>query len=288
MLAHSLKSKPKNPSPIPKRYQRAWRALQIAAQPHWHLGALQALKQALADLASQLRPATWCEYRRAGVLERLAAGREQEADELQALQQRDCSATRPTRKSRRRTVDQEEVASLVAKAKEQDDKLLACALLLAWRYGLRAAEMARLEMAGPWLLVRSAKRTSNRGSDRRISIPEKERPVLAQWIPLLAAVSTEALRMRLYRLCREVMPRRQGITFHRIRHQVSSDLKSSGIEEVSIARLLGHRSCKSTRSYGDPRRGRMQRKMPQVRSEFEPKPVASTPPSRQVPPTPKT
>lgn len=278
MLAHSI-PKPKNP--IPKRYQRAWRALQIAAQPHTDLGPLGAMKRALADLAPKVRPATWCEYRRAGVLERLAAGREQEADELQALQQRDCSETRQCRKSRRRTVGHEEVLALIARAKEQGDQLLVCALLLAWRYGLRAAEMAGLTMVGPDLMVRSAKRTATRGSSRKIGIAAKERPVLEQWLPRLRTISTEALRMRLYRLCQEVLPRRQGITFHRIRHQVASDLKSSGIDEVSIARLLGHRSCKSTRSYGDPRRGRMQRKMPPVRSEFEPKPVASTPPSRQ-------
>lgn len=200
---------------------------------------------------------------------------------MQALQQRDCSETRQRRKSRRRTVGHEEVFALIARAKEQDDKLLACALLLAWRYGLRAAEMRGLTMAGPYLMVRSAKRTSTRGSSRKIGIPEKERPIFEKWLPRLRDISTEALRMRLYRLCQEVLQRRQGITFHRIRHQVASDLMSSGVDEVSIARLLGHRSCKSTRSYGDPRRGRMPRKMPPVRSEFEPRPVANTPPSRQ-------
>lgn len=275
--------RPPAPASIPARYQRAWRALQQAATPHSHLGPYQSLRQALISLAPVLRPASWCEYRRAGVLHFGVVRKYDEAEALQALRQSDYTKTRPGRRHRRRTITHEEVLRLVARARELGDDTLAASVLLAWIYGLRAAEIGNLELDGNTLIVKSAKRTRVRGSDRQITIPDRDRSLVRFLLPRLVGVTTAALRMRLWRLCRDVMPRRQGITFHRLRHQVASDYKAFGADELSLARLLGHRSCRSTRSYGDKRRGKKKRQMPEVTAEFEPKPAPPLPGAQKFP-----
>lgn len=94
--------------------------------------------------------------------------------------------------------------------------------------------------------------------------------------------------MRLYRLSKELYPRRQPVTFHRVRHQVASDWKAQGLELAEIAKLLGHRSCQSTNGYGDPRRGKGSpaRKKFEVKAEYEPKPLKWSPPASRKGPAP--
>lgn len=290
MISRHIKQQAPNSSQqhaqVPKRYRRALQALVHACEPFAALGFPAAYLSGLRSIAGTLRGATWCEYRRAAVLACQAAGLDEAANTIQALKQAECSTTRPGRRYRRRTITREEVSALITKAIERRDSVLAFALHMGWRYGVRAAELMNLRVSSNQLWIRSAKRTHNRGNDRRVTIPGKEIGHFQKYIPLLALETPNSIRMRLYRLCKQVIPNRQGITLHRIRHQVASDLKRSKVPLVVIAKLLGHRSMKSVKTYGDPRRGRLVRGTPPVVAEFEPQPVRNVAPQKTSGPAP--
>jgi hypothetical protein len=216
----------------------------------------------------------------------MAAGREDHAKVIQALQQSACTTTRPPRRHRRRTITKEEIQQLIAHARARKDYLTAFALALGSRYGVRAAELTTLKIQGKLLFVKTAKRTRARGSNRWFAIRDSEMHIYIKYIPQLAQISAAALRDRLYRLSKEVFPRRQGITYHRIRHQVSSNFKASGVDIALIAKILGQRSTRSVFTYGDPRRGKTGQTPPPVRAEFEPTPTSRQPPSKNRMPKP--
>ena len=272
---------------LPPRYVRALRALKLAAKPFAKMSCPEAFAHALKAVASDLRPATWCEYRRAAVLECERRGFAQAAVLLQDMKQADFGVARKKNK-KRITITAAEKDALASAAKKKGDQAILFSILLCWRYGLRAAELPRLAVQDNYLFVASAKKTGVRGSDRRFKIANQEIEIVTRVAKLLSTETSEKLRARLYRLGKKVFPKNKiGITFHRIRHQVASDLKSSKVDIISIAKILGHRSCKSTNLYGDPRRGSSGRGAPPVEAEFEPRPAPGLPPRTDPGATPR-
>lgn len=270
---------PPPPPGYPKRYLRALAALILASRR-----LKLPLDQALTAIAPGIRKATFFEYRRAATLYLQMTGRPAHAEHFAKIQRPKSEAT----KTKRRTIAFDDVKALATAAEKRGDYALNTALELSWKYGLRAAELSSVEVVGNELRVKGAKRTASRGSDRTIVLGEKAAQRLGRRVELLKSENAEALRMRLYRLCKELYPRRQPVTFHRVRHQVASDLKAQGVEITEIAKLLGHRSCKSTNGYGDPRRGKgsATRARIAVKAEHEPKPLKSAPPARIKAPQP--
>lgn len=272
--------------PFPKRYERALKAITLAAKPYEDDGYPIAYKKALGEIAANLRPATWCEYRRAAVLECKRLDLHDAARDIQLLKQADFTSRRP-KKQKKITITADDTHVLLETAGKSGDVALRFALVLCWRYGLRAAELPNLSIDGTHLVIKGAKRTGVRGSNRRIKFHNKEREQFERVVAILAQETSVTLRARLYRLRRKLFPKATiGITFHRIRHQVASDLKRSNVDIVTIAKLLGHRSCKSTNAYGDPRRGSARRGVPPVIAEFEPRPTPEMPPRSKAGPAP--
>ena len=210
------------------------------------------------------------------------------AARFEKIQRPEAARTEGPKKTKRRTIKLETAQALAKAAADRKDYSLGVAIELSWRFGLRLAEFAGVEVRGNSLEVKGAKRTTRRSSNRTIVLGEKDAKRLGRLIGKLKSENPEALRMRLYRLSKELYPRRQPVTFHRIRHQVASDLKAQGVEIEEIAKLLGHRSCASTNGYGDPRRGKGSAKRSKltVKAEYEPKPLKSSPPAARKGPAP--
>lgn len=263
------------PPGYPKRYLRPLNALVKAASNS------TTLDQALIDLATRVRKSTFFEYRRAVVIYLQMTNQPSRAAQFAKIQRPEAARLDGPKKKKRRTIEIKTVQTLFKAAADRKDYSLVLALELGWKYGLRLAEFAGVEVRENRLEITSAKRTSRRGSNRAIALTDDDAERLGRSIAKLKAENPEALRMRLYRLSKELYPRRQPVTFHRVRHQVASDLKAQGVEIAEIAKLLGHRSCQSTQGYGDPRRGKgspARRKL-DVKAEHQPKPLKSSPPA---------
>lgn len=261
---------------LPKRYQRAWRAIcrRLPANPN-----IKDILRALVGLAPQLRPATFCEYRRAITL--MLSSRPELAAQFGSIRQRQHvhADWKPPRKVRKRSIAKEQIAVLIDAARFREQDSLAGAMSLVSRYGMRAAELPTLEMlstetGSTCLHIRSAKRTSVRGNDRKVPIAPEELDEVRRCVEAVQGLNVRAAQMALYRLDLEIhSSRKQRITFHRIRHQLASNAKADGIALVDLAALLGHRSTKSTRSYGDARRGTKGTSIPQAIPETMPRDI---------------
>jgi integrase len=181
-------------------------------------------------------------------------------------------------KLRKRSIERERLKALVMEANRAKDKRLFFALILADHYALRLAEIPNLNIelkkdGNYYLVIKGAKRTVNRGSNRSALIPASEIHWHQTAVTILRGCNAERLRKNLWALDKKLFPSHDAyrVTIHRIRDQVASDLKASGVSMYQTAALLGHRSQKSTEHYGNRRRGKRKRSPIEVLPEVRPK-----------------
>jgi len=140
---------------------------------------------------------------------------------------------------------------------------LKAALILSKSTGCRPAEMLHIKALGNnKFFIPSAKKTEDglRGLDRTIKLSIKEAQLVEQALKTLAALDPSkgktSLQKALERASKKTWPRRKKqITFYSFRHQMSSDLKSAGVDLKTRSYIMGHQSTASISSYGDVRYG---------------------------------
>ena len=112
--------------------------------------------------------------------------------------------------------------------------------------------------------IMSAKKRDDRGLDRLIKIEDCHTGKIRKAIALLAEVPDEqkenlhnVARMRLARFVAKEFPRRRAKpSLYTLRHQMGSDLKSSGMPETKRSAIMGHRSTQSIQVYGNSKSGK--------------------------------
>lgn len=264
---------------VSKRYRKAIMAIVRDILHHELPVSVESLETVLKIKAANLRSATFCEYRKAAI--EFADACSWDSSNLRRLVQVDLlqEGQRRPRKRRKLPLGVNRLRALYTTARQRGDETLAAALLIATWFGVRLGELPTLRVVRAvndekvFLVVKSAKRTPVRGSNRDLEIPLEHQAIVTAAVNTIHGCNTEQLRKRLYYLDRELYPRHTyRVTIHRIRHQVASDLKASGIDLADLGALLGHRSQKSTEHYGDRRHGKRRRLPGTVQSEFVPRP----------------
>ena len=144
------------------------------------------------------------------------------------------------------------------------DLVLSSAVAISSILGCRPAEIMGIELKpGNQVFIPGAKHSGklNRGLDRLLEVNERSYSTLKVSLAILKKAEPgrkgviHQVQCRLDRLVRELWPRRKARpSLYSFRHQLGSDLKSSGKERTEIAYIMGHASTESVEVYGDRRR----------------------------------
>jgi|TARA_A100001391_G_scaffold110847_1_gene74306 integrase len=156
--------------------------------------------------------------------------------------------------------------------KKTPDLSLVGALTVVHITGCRPSEMMSIQLLPDnGIYIEGSKQTEDgsRGMDRHLYLDDESFRIFSialnhmkkELEKLKAHQTDEAavsmLQKRLDRLNKKLFPKRKKhITFKSFRHQLGSELKSSGQDRVTCAAILGHQSVDSINQYGDSRSGR--------------------------------
>lgn len=159
----------------------------------------------------------------------------------------------------------------VKSVKEADEKQLKQYFMMVNDYeSLAAVEMTRLTGARPAELrsirvenglvhIRGAKQSHDglRGLDRVLVLPDIETQLVAEMLKVLRTANVGAVQDRLSAAGRRLWPQRRAVpSLYSWRHQLGSDLKSSGLSRFEIAYVMGHQSTESVEQYGNRKTAR--------------------------------
>lgn len=158
------------------------------------------------------------------------------------------------------------------KSKKTPDSSLAGAITVAWMIGCRPSEMMSIQLLPEnGIFIKGSKQTDDgmRGMDRYLYLNDESFKIFSVGLELmkrelekLAPGETQMravgmLQKRLDGLNKKLFPKRKKhITFKSFRHQLGSELKSSSLDRVQSAAILGHQSVDSINKYGDSRSGK--------------------------------
>lgn len=175
------------------------------------------------------------------------------------------------KQKRVKKVSAAEHKQLISDCIEKQDISLAAALIIAKLTGCRPAEMLSITLhSGNRVHIIGAKKTEDgkRGLDRELILPADLFKHMPKLLKLLHQEVTKSdnvdperamhrIQRRLENAVRRLWPRRKHhITLYSYRHQLGSDLKSSGLDNIETSAILGHQNVNSANSYGDARSGR--------------------------------
>lgn len=234
--------------------------------------SISGIKSALLDSALDYRPAYWRRLKRAIQHTLEIHGRFKAAKVIGALKNpitepdSPLSKLKKPKQKRVKRVSQEEHDKLLNHFIKKSDSLMLGALEIVKILGCRPSELFNLKLLGEsTVFISGAKKTEDglRGLDRTLILDDKTFKRLLYAFNLLnlgsslttdKTVVIKRLQRRLQTATKSIWRRRHHhITFYSYRHQLGSDLKSSGIPPKSIAAIMGHQSTVSVDSYGDRR-----------------------------------
>jgi len=258
------------------------------------------LESALLNAALDYRPAYWRRLKRAIHYTLELYGRHKAADAISKLtnpvtiKNSPLNSLKKPKQKRVKRVTTSEHHKLMAHFNSKCDPQMLGALEILRILGCRPAELANLTLLGDQTVhVEGVKKTQDgqRGLDRTLFLDKEAYDQLVNAFRLLNSHSVDdiskvvkRLQRRLQTATKALWPRRkQHITFYSYRHQLGSDLKSSGLPATTIAAVMGHQSTVSVGTYGDSRSGSL-RLLPTPTEETINK--VRTPTSRQSGPRP--
>ena len=231
------------------------------------------LRDALKKVAGEYRPDYWRRLRNALAYDQIAAGYYDTASEISSFQNPittnpEAKKEAPKKQRRHRRLSAEDLRELRVALVEKGDNQVHAMVCLARATGCRPNEMLGVKIVrrdpdgSIELFIPGSKKTEDgyRGLDRTLMISNEHTAadLLKNLLPQLPKTEKElnAARVRLQRVTKKLWPRRKCLpSIYSFRHQVGSDLKSSGMSRVEIAYVMGHQSTASVDSYGDSRSG---------------------------------
>lgn len=231
----------------------------------------------LYELSADMRPRAWYELKRFITFDQYEKGYQKSVERLQALSNpmTDKSVGQMLKPSqegvkkaqkRAKRVNASDHEKLFNAAVKNNDKPLAAALYLAKELGCRSAEMPMIEIRNGKVWIPSVKKVEkgDKGIDRLVEVDAGKIDNIAKAVALInqepdsKSGRMHKIRNRLQTLNKKVFPRRKKsppISLYSYRHQLGSDLKSSGMTREAVAYVMGHQSTKSVEVYGDVRHG---------------------------------
>jgi len=235
--------------------------------------SISSIESALMDSALNYRPAYWRRLKRAIQHTLEIYGRDRAAKAISMISNPVTERGSPLQKLKKpkqkrvkrvRMIEHEKLMSHFA---QKQDILMLCALDIVNTVGCRPIELMSLKFLGQqYLFIEGAKKTNDglRGLNRTLRLDEQSYQCLLDAFKVLKQASGDLdnkvmikrLQRRLQTATKAIWPRRQHhITFYSYRHQMGSDLKSSGLSPEMIAAIMGHQSTTSVEKYGDRRTG---------------------------------
>jgi len=237
------------------------------------------IQHALSTYAKYYRPRYWWRLKHAIQYDlnlkghnsiAISAGKTQNPLTTNVVTKHNC--TPPSKQKRVNKVHHDELRLIAKNLSVKPDPLLESALILTATLGCRPVEINTIEVLNNGLVFISSskKREANdRGVDRYLKLPisnlTKVKRALSVFkvevaklkLRKIKSTPQHILERRLATLTKGIWPqRRHRITLYTFRHQLSSDLKASGLTREEVAYIMGHRATISADSYGDSRCGR--------------------------------
>ena len=143
---------------------------------------------------------------------------------------------------------------------DKNDTITWAYLTLCRHLGCRPAEVQHVaELNGEFYVPSAKQRADGRGLDRFLTVGDpivlaetrKALGLLAGFEPLKRKTLHRVAQSRLNRTTAALWPRRERLpTLYTMRHQMGSDLKSSGLPPEEVAAVMGHQSTASASVYG--------------------------------------
>jgi integrase len=234
------------------------------------------ITDALINNASDYRPAYFRRLKNALMFDQARQGFQKAADRIKETKN---PLTRPNapimlkrkikpKQRRIKSVNNDDLNKVVNKLGDTDNEVRS-ALLIAYYTGCRPAEMLGIKIISDTeIFIKGAKGTEqgDRGLDRKLTLEPSQVKSIDNAVNCLLSGEIRGdakgsktdiihrIQSRLATLTKSVFPRRKAqMTLYSFRHQLGSNLKSSGIDRVSIAYMMGHQSTSSVDVYGDKR-----------------------------------
>lgn len=234
------------------------------------------ITDALIDCAAEYRPAYWRKLRNALEFDQAEKGFRKAADRIKQTKNPLTLKSAPAmikakikKKGRRvKAVTDADHEKIVRYFNEKKDWAVVSALVIAKLTGCRPAEMSSIKVLDGAIFITGAKKTDSneRGLDRTLLFDEKTLAKIKKSINYIKAeesskegLKTSAMtriQARLDNGTKALWPRRKStVTLYSYRHQMGSDLKSSTIDRVAVAYMMGHQATKSVNVYGNRKTG---------------------------------
>lgn len=237
--------------------------------------SISSIESALLDSALDYRPAYWRRLKRAIQHTLEIYDRHQAAKIIGALKNpvtvpnSPLSLLKKPKQKRVKRVRREEHDKLLTHFKKKHDFQMMGALEIARIVGCRPSELVNLQLLSDrCIFITGSKKTEDgqRGLDRTLQLDEDTYKHFVRAFSLMnqdhsnttsaKTLIIKRLQRRLQTATKSLWPRRKNhITFYSYRHQLGSDLKSSGLPLQMIAAIMGHQSTESVEKYGDKRTG---------------------------------
>lgn len=233
----------------------------------------QKIVDALVSNATLYRPDYFRRLRNALAYDQECKGHSKAVKKINAVvnpvTQKNSFLTKKPKEKRVKSVSNDDFMKLMAHAIKRKDEPLQAALYLSNLIGCRPIELFNAKVVGHKLFVEGAKKSNGtRGLDRTIDVDEDIKNIgyvidKLQVFKKSAALKGcksephELIQARLATATRVLWTRRKTrISLYSFRHQVGSNLKSSGMNRLEVAYLMGHQATKSVDVYGDKRSGK--------------------------------
>lgn len=225
--------------------------------------------------AYSYRPGTWRNRRNALAYSFSYQGYEDIADKISAMVNplTASKATRalvPKKQTRTHKVSDKDHQKMTTYLQETGDIAVLGAVTLAKIIGIRPTEMRSLKFddiqKSIFVIGAKKREKGDRGIDRKLLLDSEDYlTVKAAYEQLMTEFNrTDALperamkriQNRLYKQVRKIFNERKSYpSLYSYRHQFGSDLKSSGMDRITIAAIMGHASVDSVNVYGSKRHG---------------------------------
>lgn len=169
-------------------------------------------------------------------------------------------ATPKPKPKRAKIISEQDFKTLRNTVADKNDTITWAYLTLCRQLGCRPAEVQHIsELNGEFYVPSAKQRADGRGLDRFLTVDDpaalfeirKAVGIVSAVEPLKRKTLHRVAQTRLNRTTAALWPRRERLpTLYTMRHQMGSDLKSSGLPPEEVAAVMGHQSTASASVYG--------------------------------------
>jgi len=225
----------------------------------------KAITDALIARAGEYRPDYWRRLRKGLEVQQRELGYDKAAARIAATKnpitrtKKGRAAVKPKQK-RVRSVKLKDTEQLINEATRQGLHELAAALYVVAETGARPAELPGIRMTDDGVItITGVKKIADsddqkgRGADRTLKY-QGDMDDMKAALSWMRNADVPKLQQQVRTLSRQVWPTRKWYpSFYSWRHQMGSNLKSSGFSREQIAYVMGHQSVESVDKYGNRR-----------------------------------